>query len=75
MGILQTRACDIFGHRFHFAAFSTVHPNTICMRFRFDPLSRALQIENAQRMSVEGRPKHIEMCAFSSENALVWMRP
>ena len=45
------------------------------MRFRFDPLSRALQIENAQHMSVEGRPKHTEMCAFSSENALVWMRP
>ena len=37
----NTRTCDIFGHRFHFDAFSTVHTNTVAisMRFRFDPLS------------------------------------
>ena len=34
----NTRACDIFGHRFHFVAFSTVKTYTICMRFRFDSL-------------------------------------
>ena len=37
----NTRTCDIFGHRFHFDAFSTVHTNTVAisMRFRFDLLS------------------------------------
>ena len=79
MGIIQTHAPAIFSIivfiLMRFRPFSTVHTNTICMRFRFDPLSKALQIENAQRMSVDGRPKRIEMCAFLSENALVWMRP
>ena len=28
--------------------------------------------ENAQRFSVDRRPKRIEMYAFSNENALVW---
>ena len=52
------------------------------MRFRFDPLSRAFsnrcvfnenaQIENAQLISVDGKPKRIEMYAFSNENALGW---
>ena len=28
--------------------------------------------ENAQRISVDGRPKRMEMCAFSNENAIVW---
>ena len=37
----NTRSLDIFGHRFHFDAFSTVHIKTIYVRFRFDPLSRA----------------------------------
>ena len=45
MRTLKKRACDIFGHRFHFDAFptvhDTVHTNTLCMHFRFDPLSRA----------------------------------
>ena len=34
----KTRACDIFGHRFHFDEFSTVHDtvhtNTLCMHFQ-----------------------------------------
>ena len=38
------------------------------MRFRFDPLSRAFSNrcvfdENAQRISVDGRRKRIEMCS------------
>ena len=37
----DTRACDIFGHHFHFDVFSTVQTNTTCVRFRFDPLSTA----------------------------------
>ena len=62
-----------------FRPFSTVHTNTICMRFRFDPLSRAFSNrcvfdENAQRISVDGRPKRIEMYAFSNKNALVWWK-
>ena len=31
--------------------------------------------ENAQRFSVNGRPKRIEMYAFTNENALVWTGP
>ena len=54
--------------------------NTICMRFCFDPLSRAFENrcvfdEDAQRISVEGRVKRIETYAFSNENALVWTGP
>ena len=30
--------------------------------------------ENVQRISVNGRPKRIEMYAFSNENALVWTK-
>ena len=63
MRMLQTHV----GRRFHFDAFSTVHDNTICMRFRFDPLSRAFSNrcdENAQRISVGGRPKASKVCVF-----------
>ena len=46
------------------------------MRFQLYPLSRAFSNryvfdENAQRFSVDRRPKRIEMYAFSNENALV----
>ena len=76
----KTQACAIFGHCFHFDALSIVHTNTICMRFCFDPLSRAFSNrcvlnENAQRISVDGRPKSIEMYAFSNENTLAWKGP
>ena len=76
MSRLSYRACDIFGHRFHSDAFLTVHTIKICMRFCFDPLSRAFSDrcvfdENAQRIIVDGRPEqHIEMNAFSNENEL-----
>ena len=84
----NTRACDILQptwyiwcHLFHFDAlrpFSTVHTNTIWTRFRFGPLSRVFSNwcasdENTQRISVDRRPKRIEMYAFH-ENALVWTR-
>jgi len=36
-----TCPCNIFGHHFHFDAFSTVHTNSIHMCSRFDPPSRA----------------------------------
>ena len=73
MRMLNTRAGDIFGHRLHFDAFSTIHTETIDMRSRFDPLSRAfsnrcVSDENAQRNSVDRRPKRIEISAFSKEN-------
>ena len=47
------------------------------MRFHLYPLSRAFSNrcvfdENAQRFSVDRRPKRIEMYVFSNENALVW---
>ena len=61
----NTRACDIFVRRFCFDAFSTVHTNRICVRFRFDPLSRAFS----------NRYVFDEMYTFSNENALVWTGP
>ena len=44
--------------------FSTVDTNTMCLRFRSDPLSRAFINrcvfgESTQRISVDGRPKRI----------------
>ena len=60
-----------------FRPFLTVHTNKIWMLFRSDPLSRAFANrcgfdENARRISLDGRPKRIEMYAFSNENALMW---
>lgn len=74
----NTRFWDILGHRFHFNGFPTAHTNKVCMRFRFDILSKAfsnrcLYDENAQRItiSLDGRPIRIELYAFSNELALV----
>ena len=84
MHATNTIACDIFGHRFHFYAFSTFFDGWQLYdmsRIRFDPLSREFSNrrvfdENAQRISVDGRPKRIEMYAtFSNENALVLTCP
>ena len=61
----NTRACDIFGHRFHFDAI--IHTHTICMPIRFD---RYVFDENAQCISVDARPKRIEM-PKCIENALM----
>ena len=80
----NTIACDIFGHRFHFDAFLTFFDGShlhdmLCIRF--DPLSREFSNrrvfdENARRISVDGRPKRIEMYeGFSNEIALVLTRP
>ena len=65
----NTRAFDIFGRRFYFDAFSSVHTNRIYVRFRFDPLSKAFSNrcvfdENARRISVDRRPKRSEMYTF-----------
>ena len=51
----------------------------VSVRFRFDPPSRAFSNrcvfdENAQRISVDGKPKRIEVYAFQNENALFWTR-
>ena len=35
-------------------------------------VSRCVSHENAQPSSVDGRPKRIEMYAFSNKNAFVW---
>ena len=48
--------------------------------FHFDPLpikfpNRSVFDENAQHVSVEGRPTCIEMKAFSNENVSVWKGP
>ena len=54
--VTNTRAYDIlqpswyiWRHRFHFDAFSTVRIDTICMRFRFDLLSRAFSNQINER--------------------------
>ena len=67
---------DIFVH-FHSDAFSIVHTITICMSFRFRPhsnafLDRCVFDENAQRYSVDGRLKRIQMYVFSNEDAWLW---
>ena len=63
MRMLKTHAPAIFSV---IDAFSTVHTNKICMRLHFDPLSRACSNryvfdQNPQRISVDRRPKRIEM--------------
>ena len=50
------------------------------MRFRFDPLARGFSNrcifdEITQRISVDGRPKRIEMNAFLNGNAFMWSQP
>ncbi len=49
--------------RFHLYSLSTAFSN------------RCVFGEYAERISVDGRPKRIEMYAFSNENALVWAGP
>ena len=72
--------------RFRKYPFSSVHTNTICtcMRFQLCSLSTVFShiyvfsvntLSVFERISVDGRPKRIEMYAFSNENALVWTGP
>ena len=73
--MLQKHAPAIFSVIVFFLLCFRPYTNQICMRSRFDPLSRAFSNrcvfdENAQRISVNGRPKRIKMYAFSNENAL-----
>ena len=77
--MLQTYAPVIFSVTvfilMRFRSFSTVYTDTICMRFRFDHLSRAFSSRcvfdvNAPRISVDGRPKRIEMYAFSKRKPI-----
>ena len=78
MHMLQTHALTIFSVivliLISVRRFLIVRIDTICVRFRFDPLSRAFSNrcvldENAQGIRVDGRPKRIEMYV------LVWTRP
>ena len=68
MCMLQTQApAIIFSHRFRFDAFSTDRTNTICMRIRFHPLSRAFSnqrvfSENAELISGEETNKEYIIC-------------
>ena len=74
MRMPQTRAPAKFSVIVFFLdAFSSVHPNTHIYAFSFS--NRCVCDENALRISADGRPKHIEMYAFSNENASVWTRP
>ena len=65
---------------FYFDAVSTVHGNTISMRFHLYPFSRAFSDqfgfdEYTQQFSVDRRPKRIKMYAFSNVSALLWRGP
>ena len=79
--MLQTQEPVIFSVIvFIFMRFRPFHAYTICLRFRFDPLSRAFskrQVldENAQHIGEDGRPKRVERYAFSNESAFVWIGP
>ena len=76
MHMLQTHSPAIFSvigfFLVSFGPFSTVHYNTIRMRFHFDPLSRVFSNgcvfdEIAQRISVDGRPKRVECTRFQTK--------
>ena len=56
MSMLKTHAPAIFSV---IDAFSTVHTNKICMRLRFDPLSRAF----SNRCVFDQNPQRIGACA------------
>ena len=71
-----------FRSSFSLDTSSTVYTNTICMHFRFDPLSfksvfksMRFRWNGAKRISADGRPKRVELHAFSNENALVCAGP
>ena len=69
----NARSCDIFEHRIHCDAFLTLfdHPHEYALYFDEFRLYFALYFD-PHRMSVDGRPKRIEMYTFSNENALLW---
>ena len=78
MHMLQTHALTIFSVivliLISVRRFLIVRIDTICVRFRFDPLSRAFSNrcvldENAQGIRVDRRPKRVEMYV------LVWTGP
>ena len=78
--MLQTHALAMFSVTvfvlMRFRPFLTVRTNTICMRFRFDPLSRAfsdrcLFDENTPRISVDGRPKRIKCMRFPANKIVL----
>ena len=73
--------CDIFGHPFHSIR---LRPSTliryVCISVLIHLVSKAFSNrcvfdENAQRISADGRPKRVELYAFSNENALVCSGP
>ena len=79
MGMLQTHAPAIFlVIVFYFDTLSTVNTNTICVRFRFDPLPRAfLNLcvfgKTAQRISVDGRPKRfVHWCGRDLVSVMIY---
>ena len=79
---LNTCACDLLIHRFHFDAFSTVfdrlHLRDMYTRFCFDPLSWTWCVswcvfdENDQRFSVGGLGwTHRNVCVFKRKRISV----
>ena len=77
----RTRSCDIFGHPFHSIR---LRPSTliryVCISVLIHLVSKAFSNrcvfdENSQHISADGRPKRVELYAFSNENALVCAEP
>ena len=70
----NTRTCDDFGHRFDSVCFrqSTLIRHVCVFVSRAFSNRRVFDV-NVRCISVDGRPKRIEMYAFSKENTLVWM--
>lgn len=79
----NTRPCDFFGCCFFFCVLHCFRPctwnNTVSMRFRVNPLLRSFSDrcvlnENAQRVSVEGRPNiktYRNVCVFKRNRSSV----
>ena len=70
----NTRACDIFGYRFHFwCVFADrFRPSFTLIWYVCAFVLIHCQERFQIRINVDERPKRIEMCAFSNDNVLVW---
>ena len=70
----NTRACDIFGYRFHFwCVFADrFRPSFTLIWYVCAFVLIHFQERFQIRINVDERPKRIEMCAFSNDNVLVW---
>ena len=74
MRMLPTRACDIFGHRFHFRPSILIRYECVFVLILFQERFQ-MDAFLMKTLSVLVWPKGMEMCAFSNANAIVWTGP